>query len=61
MSLPLAASAPAETPPHTGGLLLLVDGTAARDGEDLVVTPTGAVLHRPVGSDHGPAVPGGCG
>ena len=28
MSLPLAASAPAETPPHTGGLLLLVDGTA---------------------------------
>jgi GntP family gluconate:H+ symporter len=28
MSHPLAASAPAETPPHTGGLLLLVDGTA---------------------------------
>lgn len=28
LSLPLAASAPAETPPHTGGLLLLVDGTA---------------------------------
>ncbi|MFJ3666073.1 GntP family permease [Streptomyces sp. NPDC090106] len=28
MSLPLAATAPAETPPHTGGLLLLVDGTA---------------------------------
>lgn len=28
MSRPLAASAPAETPPHTGGLLLLVDGTA---------------------------------
>ncbi|MET9309506.1 gluconate:H+ symporter [Streptomyces cellulosae] len=27
-SLPLAASAPAETPPHTGGLLLLIDGTA---------------------------------
>lgn len=27
-SLPLAASAPAETPPHTGGFLLLVDGTA---------------------------------
>ncbi|MBA2949099.1 GntP family permease [Streptomyces himalayensis] len=25
---PLAASAPAETPPHTGGLLALVDGTA---------------------------------
>ncbi|MFI7138208.1 GntP family permease [Streptomyces massasporeus] len=28
MSHPLAASAAAETPPHTGGLLLLVDGTA---------------------------------
>ncbi|GGS89832.1 GntT/GntP/DsdX family permease [Streptomyces chromofuscus] len=28
-SVPLAASAPAaEAPPHTGGLLLLVDGTA---------------------------------
>jgi GntP family gluconate:H+ symporter len=26
MSLPLAA--PTETPPHTGGLLLLIDGTA---------------------------------
>ncbi|MFF0030688.1 GntP family permease [Streptomyces avermitilis] len=31
MSYPLAATAPAtpETPPHTGGLLLLMDGTAA--------------------------------
>ncbi|MFD7457248.1 MULTISPECIES: GntP family permease [unclassified Streptomyces] len=28
MSFPIAASAPAETPPHTGGLLLLIDGTA---------------------------------
>ena len=28
MSFPLAAPAPAETPPHTGGLLLLIDGTA---------------------------------
>ncbi|MEU3843268.1 SLC13 family permease [Streptomyces sp. NPDC028635] len=27
MSLPLAASAPAATPPHTGGLLLLIGGT----------------------------------
>ena len=43
------------------GFTLLVDGTAARDGDDLVVTPTWAVLHRPAGSDHGPAVPGGCG
>ncbi|MET7455014.1 gluconate:H+ symporter [Streptomyces sp. NPDC005574] len=28
MPLPLAASTPAEAPPHTGGLLLLLDGTA---------------------------------
>jgi len=28
MSHPLAATAPVETPPHTGGLLLLIDGTA---------------------------------
>ncbi|MFD5709756.1 permease [Streptomyces pharetrae CZA14] len=28
MSFPLAAPAPAEAPPHTGGLLLLIDGTA---------------------------------
>ena len=43
------------------GFTLLVDGTAEADGEDLLVTPTWAVLHRPAGSDHGPAVPGGCG
>lgn len=48
-----------ETEP--AGFTLLVDGAAARDGDDLVVTPTGAVLHRPAGSGHGPAVPGGCG
>lgn len=42
------------------GFTLLVDGTAAIDGEDVLVTPSWAVLHRPVGSDHGPAVPGGC-
>lgn len=47
---------------HTepAGFTLLVDGTAAIDGEDVLVTPSWAVLHRPVGSDHGPAVPGGC-
>src|SRR5690349_17773853 len=28
MSLPLAATTPTEAPPHTGGLLLLIDGTA---------------------------------
>jgi hypothetical protein len=36
-------------PPLTDpGMSLLVDGTGAVDGEDVVVTPTGAVLHRPV-------------
>jgi hypothetical protein len=30
------------------GMSLLVDGTAVADGEDVVVTPTGAVLHKPV-------------
>jgi len=36
-------------PPVTSpGMSLLVDGTAAADGEDVVITPTGAVLHRPV-------------
>ena len=29
-------------------MTLLVDGTAAVDGEDVRVTPTGAVLHKPV-------------
>lgn len=43
------------------GFTLLVDGEATPDGDDLLVTPTWAVLHRPAGSDHGPAVPGGCG
>ena len=36
-------------PPVTSpGMSLLVDGTAAADGEDVVIMPTGAVLHRPV-------------
>ena len=36
-------------PPVTGpGMSLLVDGTGAVDGDDVLVTPTGAVLHRPV-------------
>ena len=30
------------------GMTLLVDGTAAVAGDDVVVTPTGAVLHKPV-------------
>jgi hypothetical protein len=35
------------------GYTLLVDGTAELDGDDVVVTATGAVLHRP--ADHAPA------
>lgn len=30
------------------GMTLLVDGTAAAEGDDVRVTPTGAVLHKPV-------------
>jgi hypothetical protein len=30
------------------GMSLLVDGIGAVDGEDVLVTPTGAVLHKPV-------------
>jgi len=33
-------------PVESGGHSLVVDGTARAEGEDLVVTPTGAVLHR---------------
>ncbi len=29
------------------GMSLLVDGTAAVEGDDVLVTPTGAVLHKP--------------
>lgn len=35
-------------PPSDAGMTLLVDGTAVTDGDDVVVTPTGAVLHKPV-------------
>ena len=39
-------------PPLEGpGMTLLVDGTAAAEGDDVRVTPTGAVLHKPV-DDH---------
>ncbi len=30
------------------GMSLLVDGTAEAEGDDVRVTPTGAVLHKPV-------------
>jgi hypothetical protein len=36
-------------PPLTNpGMSLLVDGIGAVDGADVLVTPTGAVLHKPV-------------
>jgi hypothetical protein len=39
------------------GFTLLVDGTGAVDGEDVRVTPTGAVLHRPAMHADGPPPP----
>ena len=35
-------------PLENPGMTLLVDGTAAADGDDVRVTPAGAVLHKPV-------------
>src|SRR6478609_9498511 len=35
-------------PPENPGMTLLVDGTAAAEGDDVRVTPTGAVLHQAV-------------
>ena len=34
-------------PQDTGGMSLIVDGTAEVNGDGVVVTPTWAVLHRP--------------
>lgn len=34
-------------PLEAPGLTLLVDGTAVVDGDDVVVTPTSAILHQP--------------
>jgi hypothetical protein len=45
--------------PH--GYTLLVDGTAALDGDDALVTPATAVLHRPASHADGPLPPDGCG
>lgn len=62
-SLANAAGSPAVTlvfpPPEPRGFTLLVDGTAAVDGEDLRVTPTSAVLHRPAAHSAGPPAPVG--
>jgi len=43
------------------GYTMLVDGTATADGDDVVVTPTSAVLHRPAAHADGPLPPDGCG
>lgn len=43
------------------GYTLLVDGTGQVVGDDVRVTPTGAVLHRPAHHADGPASAGGCG
>lgn len=38
-------------PLEAGGLTLLVDGSAAVDGDDVVLTPSSAILHRSVGGN----------
>jgi hypothetical protein len=35
-------------PVESPGMTLLVDGTATPDGDDLLLAPTSAVLHKPV-------------
>jgi hypothetical protein len=35
-------------PLESPGMSLLVDGTAAAEGDDVRITPTSAVLHKPV-------------
>jgi hypothetical protein len=48
-------------PRQPKGFTLLVDGTGDLAGDDVQVTPTGAVLHRPANHAEGPPPPGGCG
>jgi pyridoxamine 5'-phosphate oxidase-like protein len=48
-------------PPEPRGFTLLVDGTAEVTGDDVHITPSGAVLHRPASHADGPPAPGGCG
>jgi hypothetical protein len=48
-------------PPEPKGFTLLVDGTGEVVGDDVRVTPSGAVLHRPASHADGPPAPDGCG
>ena len=48
-------------PPEPKGFTLIVDGTGEVAGDDVRVTPTGAVLHRPASHADGPPPPEGCG
>ncbi|MDN5745946.1 MAG: pyridoxamine 5'-phosphate oxidase [Nocardioidaceae bacterium] len=48
-------------PRERHGYSLLVDGTGEVDGEDVVVTPATAVLHRPASHGDGTASADGCG
>lgn len=40
---------------------LIIDGTGGVEGPDVLVTPTGAVLHRPASHASGPVPEDGCG
>lgn len=48
-------------PREPRGYTLLVDGTATCRGEDVLVEPASAVLHRPASHADGPLPPDGCG
>jgi hypothetical protein len=48
-------------PREPRGFTLLVDGAAEVAGDDVLVAPTGAVLHRPASHADGPPAPGDCG
>jgi len=48
-------------PRQRHGHTLLVDGSGRVEGEDVVVTATAAVLHRPAAHADGPLPPDGCG
>jgi hypothetical protein len=48
-------------PRQPKGFTLLLDGNGEAAGDDVRVTPSGAVLHRPAGHADGPPAPDGCG